>query len=203
MENHSIAKTIEMWRCSEINMDILSGCSDDDKRYINKYFSEVILYTDPSNHGSLVENMTKVVTDRINNGIIAFDSSKEEDRILLGGMIAHASDISATAHVHFEVAKDWTQRVTSEFRIQANLERNAGLVVTSYMDGLESEVKVAKMQIDFCRFMVLPLIKVLVLILPKAAVLQEGLLQNIEGYKNIVATGGASSSLGALHINNS
>merc|ERR1712150_72337 len=115
-----------------------------------------------------------------------FDKSKKEDRILLGEMIAHAADISAPAHSNPQVVRDWCQRICSEFRRQASMEREAGLAVTPYMDGLTSEVRVMKLQVDFCTFMVLPLFQLIAMVLPQAAIYEENCRRNIGDYKQLI-----------------
>lgn len=193
LENHSITRAQDIWENhknvksgNDNKCTILSGCNDKDKRLFKEFFHHVILHTDPSKHGDMMNQLANIVSERVNQKIPPFDSSSPSHRKLLGEMIVHASDISATCGKNFEVVKDWCQRVIMEFKQQALLEREVGVEVTAYMDGLDSKVKVANLQADFCAFMVLPLFQLISLILPEASSLEMNLDKNIFRYRNIV-----------------
>jgi len=186
LENHSISKAHELWNTDNVETNILSGCTHDERARFEEYFHDVILHTDPSKHARVTEQLTKMATERIDQGLEPFDASDPDHRVLIGEMIVHASDISAPAGGDFLVVKDWCQRVIMEFRQQVELERCAGIEVTAFMDGLDSELKVAELQESFSRFMVLPLFKVVSLIFPNAAVMVKNLESNIASYSKIV-----------------
>ncbi|GFH60748.1 hypothetical protein CTEN210_17224 [Chaetoceros tenuissimus] len=182
-ENHSINWTIELWERPIDHDHILSGLTADDRSYFLDYFRRVILYTDPSVHGELSKRLIQIINEKVNNGAEAFDRNIKEDRILLGECLLHASDISNPAHGDFETAKDWCQRIATEFREQVFLEKQRGVTVTGYMDGLDTELAVVKMQIGFCNFMALPFFQLVGKVLPRSKVLEENIIRNTKGYE--------------------
>lgn len=182
-ENHSISWTIELWEKPNDHNHILSGLTTDDRTYFLDYFRRVILYTDPSIHGKLSKRLIQTINEKVNNGFEAFDRNIKEDRILLGECLLHASDISNPAHGDFETAKDWCQRIATEFRDQVFLEKQRGVAVTGFMDGLDTELAVVKMQIGFCNFMALPFFQLVGKVLPRSRLLEENIVRNIKGYE--------------------
>jgi len=185
LENNSVTKTRDMWNKDEAT-NILSGCNHDERLGFEEYFQRVILHTDPAKHGEMTHALAEIISERVDRGLEPFDVSNQSHRILIGEMIVHASDISSPSGPDFMVVQDWSQRVIMEFRKQTVLERMAGVEVTSYMDGLDDEGKVAQLQADFCNFMLLPLIKMVSVVLPNAALMEKNLLNNIASYLKIV-----------------
>ena len=181
LENHSITQTLTMLQDPKFN--IFVNITDCDMIYIEHFVREMILATDPAHSATLTISLATRVEDTVNKGLKA---DNLEDRLLLGRMILHASDVKNTVHEDFSVAKDWCSRVTSEFTDQATKEKALGVSVTPYMDGLETEYKIANMQIEFCHFMIVPFFKMVGAVLPKAAHLNAHCLRNIEGYKKIM-----------------
>lgn len=72
-----------------------------------------------------------------------------------------------------------------EFKKQALLEKDAKVEVTSYMKGLESEAEVAKAQVEFYKYMIFPLFKMVSLLFPKAALLEKNAKRNFARYSLI------------------
>ena len=188
LENNAITKAHELWNKyeeGEASSSILSGCSDDERQRFEDYFSHVILYTDPSKHGQLTDRLANVVSERVNKGLAFFDASNSSDRSLIGEIIIHASDIGSPSLGDFVVVRDWCQRISMEFKKQALLEKDAKVEVTSYMKGLESEAEVAKSQVEFYKYMIFPLFKMVSLLFPKAALLEKNAKRNFARYSLI------------------
>ena len=182
LENHSISATFNL--LSKPEMDIFNNLSDDDRSCVIYFMKEVILATDPAHHSALTKELSDLVQScRYSQ---TFESSDPDSRLLLGKVIMHASDISNPVHENFIVAKDWCARVTAEFSYQAEMEKAQGLPVTPFMEGLDTEYKVAKLQIGFFQFMVQPLFKLLGVLLPDTAHLERNGVRNSEQYQKIV-----------------
>uniref|UniRef100_A0A7S2EUC0 PDEase domain-containing protein n=1 Tax=Ditylum brightwellii TaxID=49249 RepID=A0A7S2EUC0_9STRA len=190
LESHSVSETVSM--LENPNLDVLKNVNDEDRGYIMNFMEEIILATDVAHHGETTESLRNLVlsqhddTDSIKDPF--FNKEDLESRLLLGRAITHAADISNPVHAKFEVAKDWCCRVSVEFSLQAMNEKKNGLPVTPYMDGLETGVDIAKMQINFMLFVVNPFFKVLAQVLPRAVCLAENAIVNTDCYREILAT---------------
>ena len=66
------------------------------------------------------------------------------------------------------------------------MERELGLTVSPFMDGLDDEYRVAKLQVGFYDYMAMPFFRVVGLLLPKAAHLVESGDENKRRYQEIV-----------------
>ena len=154
---------------------------------------DLVLATDPAGHGDMVKTLLAGAGASASAGGGGggtdeyWDRTDPSSRSLLSHLIIHAADISNPASPDFEVARDWCQRISEEFRRQARAERAEGLPVTAFMDGLEDEYQVARQQLGFYEYMALPLYRVISLTLPKAAVLEGWAKANLERFRTIVA----------------
>ena len=74
-------------------------------------------------------------------------------------LIVHAADISNPVLPNFQVVKQWANMITVEFSNQCNSEKELGLPFAPFMDGLDNDVAIAKLQVGFLTYVVGPLWK--------------------------------------------
>ena len=166
LERHSINTGLNMCR-ENPDLDWLKSFNDNDREHVHHFISEVILATDPARHGEILQAAFALVdkssqcyesTSIIEVTDIDSDNSpptpktffKRNDpqhRLFIGRLLLHSADISNPVHSSFQVASDWAIRMAIEFTKQAEKEQQLKLPVTTYMDGLDSQYKIAKMQI--------------------------------------------------------
>jgi hypothetical protein len=172
IERHSINTGLNL--CQE-NPDLnwLKSFNDSDCEYVKNFISEIILATDVVRHGDIVKLAIELVAkgpqDYVSPNTASpsimpsayFDRSNPHHRLFIGRLLLHSADISNPVHSSFEVAADWAVRVAAEFMKQTEKEQLLQLPVTPYMQGLDSQYKIAKMQIGFYQFMVKPLFHIL------------------------------------------
>jgi hypothetical protein len=176
LERHSINTGLNMCR-ENPDLDWLKSFNDNDRKHVHHLISEIILATDPARHGEILQVVFALVdkgsqcyesTSIIEVSDIDSDNSpptpktffKRNDpqhRLFIGRLLLHSADFSNPVHSSFQVASDWAISVAIEFTKQAEKEQQLKLPVTIYMDGLDSQYKIAKMQIGLFQFMVRPL----------------------------------------------
>ncbi|EJK65585.1 hypothetical protein THAOC_13536, partial [Thalassiosira oceanica] len=161
LERHSISETFVLCE-DDPELDWLSSFRDEKTRnHIQRFLTESVLATDPARHASIVNKALAHSRQDCH-----FDIESVEDRLFICGLVLHCADISNPSHPVFAVAADWAIRVTTEFSRQAKKERALGLDVAEFMEGLDSQYKIAKLQIGFFRFMVKPLFKTVAKLFP-------------------------------------
>ena len=80
-----------------------------------------------------------------------------DNHMLALRMLVHSADISNPAKP-IELSKVWQSRVTEEFFLQGDRERDAGMPVSAMMD--RNSVNPCKSQLGFIDFVVLPICEV-------------------------------------------
>jgi hypothetical protein len=93
------------------------------------------------------------------------NTNAEENQVLLGSFLLHTADISNPAKEWF-LAQHWTLLIMSEFFEQGMLEKQEGLVVSPFRD--VDTINCASIQAKFIQLMLLPCLKFMEEILPKA-----------------------------------
>jgi hypothetical protein len=170
--------------------NILEGCSGEDFMYIRKVIIELILKTDMANHFEMVKGMQSIAdSDKTTEAGAEFDPEDSASRLEVAGLVVHCADLSNPVYPTFEMTKQWCFRVCEEFSQQARLERDIGLPVTAFMEGLTSEYNIAKLQIGFVNYVILPLWKVTGLLFPKAAQHTVNCTDNVKRWQEIVDGG--------------
>lgn len=181
LERHSISETFVLCE-DDPELDWLSSFRDEKTRnHIQRFLTESVLATDPARHASIVN---KALAHSCQD--CHFDIESVEDRLFICGLVLHCADISNPSHPVFAVAADWAIRVTTEFSRQAKKERALGLDVAEFMEGLDSQYKIAKLQIGFFRFMVKPLFKTVAKLFPNLSVLECFGDQNCDKYQELI-----------------
>ncbi len=200
LERHSISEGLNLCKMHP-ELDWLKSFDNiEDRKYVENYITEAILATDPARHASIVKEALEFATEGPKAYSTAasesssesvelkqFDRTNLQHRIFIGRLFLHSADISNPLHSSFDVARDWAVRVTTEFSRQASKEKELRLEVTSYMDGLDSEYNIAKVQIGFFSFMVQPLFDCMGKLFPKLSHLNDWGEANCNGYREVIA----------------
>ncbi len=199
LERHSISEGLNL--CTsypELNW-LKSFDNVEDRKYVENYITEAILATDPARHAGIVKEALEfaaegpkaystAASESSSEPILKqFDRTNLQHRIFIGRLFLHSADISNPLHSSFDVARDWAVRVTTEFSRQALKEKELRLEVTSYMDGLDNEYNIAKVQIGFFSFMVQPLFDTMGKLFPKLSHLNDWGEANCNGYREVIA----------------
>ena len=123
LENHHAALAVEFLQDPE--KDVLSFLDDkpERKRELRDLLKELVLYTDMSLHGKLMEKLTELAK---NNATL--DLCKQEDRVCCLQALLHAADLSNPCK-KWEIHIQWTHAIVAEFFSQGDLERHMGLEV--------------------------------------------------------------------------
>ena len=207
LERHSINMGLNMC-VDNSDLDWLKSFeSEEDRDYVKHFIAESVLATDPARHGGVLKQALAIleqgkkdyssnwnadpptsITEPVDTQMSPtyFDRGNPEHRVFIGMLLVHSADISNPLHQSFEVASDWAIRVTTEFSRQANKERELQLPVTTFMDGLDSQVKIAKLQIGFFDWMVKPLYNTLGILFEPLKPLEGWGKRNCDGYQKVI-----------------
>lgn len=119
-------------------------------------------------------------------GIAYFDKSNKDHRLMLCQAIIKAADISNPILSNDDAVKDWCLRISTEFKDQVDQERAQDLQFVPFMD-VNDEYEIAKGQIGFYSFMVIPYFTIFGEVLPKTKFLQHHAKRNLNYYKDYIA----------------
>lgn len=193
LERHAINMGLNL--CDENpELDWLSSFEDKDREYVKQFIAESVLSTDPARHGAMLKEALAFVekgpqsyqSSSSTSELAYFNREDPQHRQFIGGLLLHAGDIFNPLHCNFQVASDWAIRVTIEFTRQVNKEKELQLPVTTFMDGLDSQVKIAKMQIGFFSWMVKPLFNTIGKLFPDLKQLEEWGERNSNEYQLVI-----------------
>merc|ERR1719204_1879838 len=124
------------------------------RQTLRKMVIDMVLATDMSKHMSLLADLkTMVETKKVaGSGVLLLDNYS--DRIQVLQNMVHCSDLSnPTKPLH--IYKDWVDRITQEFFLQGDKEREAGLDISPMCDRYNATVE--KSQVGFIDYIVHPL----------------------------------------------
>lgn len=147
LENHHCSHAFTVLTRSEEH-NFLSHLPVDTWKEIRKYVVNTVLATDFEKHFDYV-GLFKSTT-----AVLTCDTSKADVRELFIQTAVKCADISHAAK-SLDLHLDWTSRISEEFYRQGDEEKRQGLNVSPLMDRITGNV--AKSQIGFINFMVLPL----------------------------------------------
>lgn len=198
LENHASATAFKIAKKPEYN--IFKNFTNEDYRYARKIIVGIILDTDMDNHTEMLAIIQNLSDSAAAEEINAFDITDHASRQLLARMIVHASDLSNPVHNNFDLVRKWSFRVCEEFSLQAQKERDKGMVVTSFMDGLKTEYAIAELQNNFLSYVLLPFMKTVAELLPNATHLEENCARNAKLWREIMAANKASSNTEPVNI---
>ncbi|KAG2377422.1 hypothetical protein C9374_009333 [Naegleria lovaniensis] len=188
LENYHAFNAFKILQKDECNF--LDGLSEEQFRECRKCLVQTILATDMSNHFSIIS----IFESRIGTGRLSNENA--EDRILLMRVLMKCSDISNLSRP-FPIAKKWANACINEFFSQGDLERQKGLPISPLMD--RNTLDFPKSQMDFGKFVVAPLFKLLCAAFKELTFLHESVLNNIETWRHIYEEEQAKKALAAAN----
>ena len=186
LENHHAATAFKIMQSE--GSAILVNLPNNQFTYMRKMIIEMILKTDQAGHFDMVK-LLQTHTDETENGEPFFDINQESSRVELMSMIVHGADLGNPAYPKFEMTKMWCFRVCEEFSSQVVKEKELGLPVTAFMEGLNNEVDIAKLQVGFVNYVILPLWNAMVILLPKLTPSLDSCVQNVKLWQKIIEDG--------------
>lgn len=115
----------------------------------------------------------------------SLNNSTESDRQLLMNVIVHSADIAAQC-LPTKIAVEWEERVSDEFTAQATLERKLGLPVAPFMTDLHLPKIRYTNHVSFLDYIMAPLWKGVVNLLPQLQPCLEHLAINRKHFTSLI-----------------
>jgi hypothetical protein len=144
LENYHVSKAFQLTQNESLN--IFQSLSKEEYRTIRKLMISAVLATDMSKHSIHVgEVQTKLYKNK--------DLRTEKGFIL--ECFLHLADLSNPCR-NFEISKNWAARVSEEFFLQGDKERENGSEISPLCDRFS--VNIAKSQIGFISGVIIPFI---------------------------------------------
>lgn len=156
LENYHLSNIFQIIYYSGCNL--FKNLSQGIVNEIRKVIISNILATDMKYHFEILT----LFSNRSKKSKI-FDRLKSEDRLLLMKLSLKCADVGNPARP-YRISKKWTEHVMNEFFLQGDLEKTAGLPVSSFMD--RESTSIAKSQTAFIEFIAKPLFGSFALIFP-------------------------------------
>lgn len=147
LENHHCAVAFEVALGGTTNCNIFEQLSPEVYLHVRHRMIAGILSTDMKCHG---DHVKLVQTFELKPGMDAGQGQ------FLVELFMHAADIG-NPYMPGEISRRWGEFIAEEFSLQVKHERELGLPVTTFMDGLSDPLAVAKSQGGFIDFVVCPL----------------------------------------------
>lgn len=142
LENHHCAQAFEIALRGNGQANIFQMFEDGTYNHIRRHMVSGILATDMAHHNELVNSVKNM-------------DCLPDDSLELVNIFLHAGDISNAVMDPRNWWK-WGTLVQAEFTQQVAQERNLGLPVSGFMDGLTDRIKSSKSQIGFIDFVIAP-----------------------------------------------
>jgi len=152
LENHHLAVAFKLIQDHEC--DILASLSKKQRHSVRKMVIDMVLATDMSKHMSLLADLkTMVETKKVaGSGVLLLDNYN--DRIQVLQNMVHCSDLSNPTKP-LDIYRHWVDRITEEFFLQGDKERDAGLDISPMCD--RGNATTEKSQVGFISYIVHPL----------------------------------------------
>eukprot|EP01063_Lacrimia_lanifica_P008970 TRINITY_DN16020_c0_g1_i1.p1 TRINITY_DN16020_c0_g1~~TRINITY_DN16020_c0_g1_i1.p1 ORF type:complete len:693 (+),score=209.95 TRINITY_DN16020_c0_g1_i1:132-2210(+) len=157
LENHHCASVFEMMYDPEY--DVFQGLSDEQRKEVRDNVIELVISTDMGNHARLTSSFKRRL-----NETESWDSKKEDMKLALV-MAIKTADISNCARPT-QLYLKWANNIAEEFYTQGDKEEQAGLPISPFMDRRKKETDLAKGQMSFINFIVMPLFQMMSELLP-------------------------------------
>jgi len=197
MENHHCALTFKLLRKVENNILIHLDVSL--RKELRASIVAAVMATDMAVHFEVLSKVQnkqghlntarRSSGDRdrevgTSEGTVAGFENTREDRVLLMKVMMHAADIGHFA-CPWLVHKAWADRITSEFNAQVVRERELGVPVSTHLAS-ETDHAMAKGQVGFANFIVVPLWECLCASLPEMSVLADLIKLNRQRWEKLL-----------------
>jgi hypothetical protein len=144
LENYHVAKAFQI--AQRENMNIFSNISKEEYRTIRKLMISAVLSTDMTKHSRHVSE--------VQTKLFKGSNLKNEKEFVLN-TILHLSDICNPCRIE-KISEAWAQKVSEEFFMQGDKERESGGEVSALCD--RNTLNIAKGQIGFISGVVLPML---------------------------------------------
>ena len=144
LERHHLATALMI--LSTTCRAVLGDMIPEDVDVFRKTIIAGIMATDMAKHFTQVEYLHQwqlVMTSSAELNTCIFNNSAE--RMKLAGVILHCADIGAQTQTT-AVSLKWSEAVLMEFRAQAEKEKELGLPMTPFMQGLDDELTCMQLQ---------------------------------------------------------
>lgn len=145
LENRHVSSVFELMKLPKFN--ILGSLSEDSRRDIRDTVIEMVLATDMGLHGKYVAQWKRRIGE---NHVL----DKKDDMRLALAMALKMADISNCGRPN-DIYMRWGAKISDEFYMQGDREKNHGLSISPFMD--RSQPGMAKSQISFMNFVVVPM----------------------------------------------
>ncbi|EKF31213.1 cAMP phosphodiesterase A, putative [Trypanosoma cruzi marinkellei] len=161
LENAHVSSVFELMKNPRFN--ILESFSEDQQKKIRETVIEMVLATDMSLHGKHIAHFN----DRLEEHV-SFTERENQNLALV--MALKMADISNCGRP-LEIYLKWSSKLSDEFYLQGDRERNLGMQCSPFMDRMEPAL--AKGQILFISYIVIPFFERMAVFLPKMRVAVE------------------------------
>lgn len=165
LENHHLAASFAILQ--QEYKDIFKNFPKDIYKKIRLKIINLVFATDFSRHFADISRFQT----KMNEGVVGDEESKN----ICMEMMMHACDISNPTRP-WEFCAIWAERVTTEFFLQGDKERELGLPISQLCDRLT--VSIPKSQVGFMEMFIEPTFTALLLVIPKVEVNLRILKQN-------------------------
>merc|ERR1712106_1149862 len=182
LENHHLAVAFKLLQNPDC--DIFINLSQKQRMSVRKMVIDMVLATDMSKHMSLLADLkTMVETKKVaGSGVLLLDNYN--DRIQVLQNMVHCSDLSNPTKP-LDIYRLWVDRITEEFFIQGDKEKDAGLDISPMCD--RSNATTEKSQVGFISYIVHPLWETWAeLVYPDAQDILTTLDNNRNYYENLI-----------------
>lgn len=185
LENHHCSTAFSILKRPHINL--LEQLTVANRNELRKIVISSILATDMSFHLNIVQDMiSRVASTASDSGSTPWEVTSMPDKLLYCKILVHAADLSNPVRI-FTLAKEWAMKVSEEFNLQGEKERLEGLPVSTYL--LTPDTKaLAKNEIYFSSQVVAPMWKAMSSLFPATGHLYVRAENNIESWKELLAT---------------
>lgn len=164
LENHHVSEVFELMK--DPRFDILSVLPPDARKDVHDTVVDMVLATDMGLHQRILQTFKKRLSDEKDQGDKAGGHllSRKEDQRLAMSMAIKMADISNCGRPE-NLYLTWATKIHDEFFLQGDRELNIGVPISPFMD--RSTPSMAKSQVAFMNFVVVPLFESMSDFLPK------------------------------------
>lgn len=186
LENHHCAQAFEIALRGNGQANIFQMFEDSTYNHIRRHMVSGILATDMSHHTELVNKVKNM-------------DCLPDDSLELVSIFLHAGDISNAVMDPRNWWK-WGTLVQAEFTQQVAQERNLGLPVSGFMDGLTDRIKSSKSQIGFIDFVIDPFFQPLFALSLDLDIPKDNLRKNRQAHVKALSKRYWSKSRSTMHL---
>eukprot|EP01002_Notosolenus_urceolatus_P014093 NODE_524_length_2000_cov_59.356740_g418_i0.p1 GENE.NODE_524_length_2000_cov_59.356740_g418_i0~~NODE_524_length_2000_cov_59.356740_g418_i0.p1 ORF type:complete len:603 (-),score=193.63 NODE_524_length_2000_cov_59.356740_g418_i0:192-1979(-) len=154
LENHHAAEIFELMK--DPRFDMMSSCTPEQRKEIRETVVEMILATDMGLHAKILGTFKRRFQEERETadqrgGQIFHRRDDVRLALSMGIKMADISNCGRPEHLYLK----WASKIADEFFMQGDREKNLGLPISPFMD--RSQPSMAKGQIAFMNYIVIPL----------------------------------------------